>query len=139
VGELTPDIARQLDLPGNACLRFPEQPIGEMRAYLAALRSDDTQAQFHTLLDKSLHLMSNDGPPAIIAPNDALALHILTALRERNLRPGEDVGVIGFDDMPEAVVSGLTSVHPPWEQLGAMAYQLISRLLAGYTFCPGIR
>lgn len=50
-------------------------------------------------------------PTAIVTTTDMLALGVLDALRERDLQPGVDVSVIGFDDVPEATAAGLTTVH----------------------------
>jgi DNA-binding LacI/PurR family transcriptional regulator len=50
-------------------------------------------------------------PTAIVTTSDVLALGVLDAARDRGLRPGVDLSVIGFDDVPEATAAGLTTVH----------------------------
>ncbi|GAB3433721.1 LacI family DNA-binding transcriptional regulator [Flindersiella endophytica] len=50
-------------------------------------------------------------PTAIVTTTDVLALGVLDAIRARGLRPGVDISVIGFDDIPEATAAGLTTVH----------------------------
>lgn len=52
-----------------------------------------------------------DPPTAIVTTTDVLALGVLDAAGERGLRPGVDLSVIGFDDVPEAAAAGLTTVH----------------------------
>jgi DNA-binding LacI/PurR family transcriptional regulator len=52
-----------------------------------------------------------DRPTAILATSDVLALGVLDAIRERGLKPGVDISVVGFDDVPEATATGLTTVH----------------------------
>jgi DNA-binding LacI/PurR family transcriptional regulator len=48
---------------------------------------------------------------AIMATSDVLALGVLDALAARGLRPGRDVSVTGFDDIPEADRAGLTTIR----------------------------
>ncbi len=50
-----------------------------------------------------------DRATAILAGTDVLALGVLDALATRGLRPGRDVSVTGFDDIPEAAEAGLRS------------------------------
>ncbi|MGC9358318.1 MAG: LacI family DNA-binding transcriptional regulator, partial [Anaerolineae bacterium] len=47
-------------------------------------------------------------PTAIIAISDLIALGAMNALRAAGLRPGRDVAVVGFDDIPTAQY-----IHPP--------------------------
>lgn len=63
------------------------------------------QAAAAAMLDRS------DPPTAIATTSDVLALGVLDAARDRGLRPGVDLSVIGFDDVPEATAAGLTTVH----------------------------
>ncbi len=62
-----------------------------------------------------------DGSSAVILPSDRMAAALLAVLRARGIRPGIDLGVIGFDDAPGSIEIGLSSVRPPLEQLGAYA------------------
>ncbi|GAA1891844.1 LacI family DNA-binding transcriptional regulator [Asanoa iriomotensis] len=57
-------------------------------------------------------------PTAIAALSDILALGVLDAVRARGLRPGHDVSVVGFDDIPDATTEGLTTVHQPAAERG---------------------
>jgi DNA-binding LacI/PurR family transcriptional regulator len=52
-----------------------------------------------------------DRPTAILAATDLLALGALDALAVRGLRPGRDVSVTGFDDIPDAGAAGLTTIR----------------------------
>jgi DNA-binding LacI/PurR family transcriptional regulator len=52
-------------------------------------------------------------PTAFICATDVLALGALTTVRERGLRPGEEVAVVGFDDTPTAALAGLSSIRQP--------------------------
>lgn len=62
---------------------------------------------------------------AVIAANDGQALEILAWLRARDLRPGRDLGVIGFDDDHAGRLANLTSLAPPLEDLGRTAARII--------------
>jgi DNA-binding LacI/PurR family transcriptional regulator len=64
-------------------------------------------------------------PTAIVATSDVLALSVLAALREHGLRPGVDVSVTGFDDIPAASAAGLTTVRQPIREKG----RLMGRML----------
>ncbi|CAM3454336.1 LacI family DNA-binding transcriptional regulator [Isoptericola cucumis] len=55
---------------------------------------------------------------AVVATSDVLALGVLEALRSRGVRPGVDVSVTGFDDLPQAAQEGLTTVHQPVREKG---------------------
>lgn len=81
-------------------------------------RADGAAAAAH-LLDRAPR------PTAIAALSDILAMGVLDALRERGLRPGHDVSVVGFDDIPEAAVEGLTTVHQPAAERGRRSGQLL--------------
>jgi DNA-binding LacI/PurR family transcriptional regulator len=59
-------------------------------------------------------------PTAIAATSDVLALGVLAAVREHGLRPGVDVSVTGFDDIPAAAAAGLTTVRQPIREKGRL-------------------
>ncbi len=64
-------------------------------------------------------------PTAILAVSDILALGVLDALHARGLRPGKDVSVVGFDDIPEAAGAALTTVRQPALEKGRQAGALL--------------
>ncbi len=68
---------------------------------------------------------------AIFAGSDLAAFGVIRALRDVGRRPGEDVAVIGFDDIPAAAEHQppLSTVRQPIEELGtAMTRLLLSRI-----------
>ncbi|HEX5595379.1 MAG TPA: LacI family DNA-binding transcriptional regulator [Micromonosporaceae bacterium] len=71
------------------------------------------------VLDSASH------PTAILAASDLLALGVLDALAARGLRPGRDVSVVGFDDIPEAAATGLTTIRQPAIERGRIAGTLL--------------
>jgi DNA-binding LacI/PurR family transcriptional regulator len=64
-------------------------------------------------------------PTAIAALSDVLALGVLDALAARGLRPGHDVSVVGFDDIPEARAASLTTVRQPAAERGRVSGRLL--------------
>lgn len=64
--------------------------------------------------------------------SDTIGIGVLHALHERGLRPGIDVGVVGFDDSLAAQVvwPGLTSVRQPLEQVAVEIVDLLHTVLA---------
>ncbi|GAA1769637.1 LacI family DNA-binding transcriptional regulator [Agromyces humatus] len=81
-------------------------------------------------IDGTNALLDRGSPvTAMVALNDAMALGVLRALRQRGMRVPEDVSVAGFDDI--AVVSdvapALTTARIPMAEMGAQAVALILR------------
>jgi DNA-binding LacI/PurR family transcriptional regulator len=66
-----------------------------------------------------------DRATAILTTSDVLALGVLDALRVRGQRPGRDVSVTGFDDIPEAAAAGLTTIRQPSVERGRLAGELL--------------
>lgn len=62
---------------------------------------------------------------AIATYSDVLGLGVLDALAARGLRPGRDISVVGFDDIPEAAAAGLTTIRQPAAEKGAMSAELL--------------
>ncbi|HEX5540257.1 MAG TPA: LacI family DNA-binding transcriptional regulator [Micromonospora sp.] len=70
-------------------------------------------------------LDSAQRPMAILVASDILALGVLDALAARGLRPGRDVSVVGFDDIPDAATAGLTTIRQPAIERGRIAGTLL--------------
>ncbi|HEY7596494.1 MAG TPA: LacI family DNA-binding transcriptional regulator [Actinophytocola sp.] len=66
-------------------------------------------------------------PDALLVANSAMAVGVLAALRSRGLRPGPDVGLVAFDDVPWAglVDPPLTVVAQPAYEIGSVAARLL--------------
>lgn len=64
-------------------------------------------------------------PTAVVAITDLLALGVLDAMDARGLRPGHDISVIGFDDIPEAATAHLTTVRQPAVERGRTTGRLL--------------
>lgn len=76
-------------------------------------------------------LRSRPGPTAVLAANDAMAIGLLSAFRERNVRVPEDVALAGFDDIPIAryMTPPLTTVRVPISDLGARGAERLLQTL----------
>ena len=72
-------------------------------------------------------------PTAVFAVNDTAAIGVMGALRERGLRPGKDVAVVGYNDIPIAadLPVPLTSVHSPMFEMGSEALALLLDRMQG--------
>ena len=68
---------------------------------------------------------------AVVCASDVLALAVLHAVWRAGLRPGLDVGIVGFDDSELARMHGLTSLAQPMQQIGDHVLRLVSESLSG--------
>lgn len=71
-------------------------------------------------------------PTAIFASNDVSAFGVMEAVRDAGFRIGEDISVIGFDDIPTArsVHPPLTTVRQPLEEMGRRATRMLLKLIS---------
>jgi LacI family transcriptional regulator len=78
-------------------------------------------------------LSGQDRPTAIFAGSDQQALGVYEAARQLGLSVPRDVSVVGFDDLPIArwLPPPLTTVRQPLTQMGAMAAEMLMRLVDG--------
>lgn len=72
-------------------------------------------------------------PTAIVAFNDLAAVGALSRLRDLGIDVPGQMSVTGFDDIPIArhVQPHLTTVHSPTQELGDLAWFLLSQKLSG--------
>jgi len=70
---------------------------------------------------------------AVFAASDLTAMGAATALKEAGFRVGEDISVVGFDDIPYARLFDppLTTVHQPIHEMGEEAGRLLLLRLEG--------
>jgi DNA-binding LacI/PurR family transcriptional regulator len=83
--------------------------------------------------DVGLHALLDRNPEmdAVFSSNDQMALGALQAARRLGLCIPEDLGIVGFDDIPEAAYfyPPLTTVRQDTRKLGAMAVERINTLI----------
>jgi len=95
------------------------------------LEGDLSEESGHRL---TLALLSLPHPPtAILCANDLMALGALRALRERGLKAGREVSVIGYDDIPQAHYTDppLSTLHQPFREMGRRLVEMLLARLAG--------
>ncbi|HEX2948847.1 MAG TPA: GntR family transcriptional regulator [Armatimonadota bacterium] len=108
------------DLPSND--QFFKQPA-QQRA-----------EQLQHIIDESIlndPAITQSGHVGIIAPNDRVATEMLPLLRARQITLGKDVGLISFDNDLWAAADGLSTLHPPLEEMGATAANILLDALHG--------
>lgn len=84
-------------------------------------------------------LLSLPEPPtAIIAANDLTAMRVMNAARARGLSIPDDVSIVGFDDIPEALHCDppLTTVRQPLQAMGEAAMTILLTILDGHEHEP---
>ncbi|WP_245916687.1 LacI family DNA-binding transcriptional regulator [Nocardioides gansuensis] len=76
-------------------------------------------------------LLDESAPTAFVCASDTLAMGVLHTLWIRQLAPGRDIAVVGFDDSQVAQVfpGGLTSVRQPLEQAAVEVVKALEALL----------
>jgi LacI family transcriptional regulator, xylobiose transport system transcriptional regulator len=110
-----------------------------MRSAGAPVREDwTTFGDFHVSGGRAAAealLAAEDRPTAIFAGSDLQALGVIEVARERGLRVPEDVSVVGYDDVPVALLSRpqLTTIHQPLKQMAALAARIVVQLAEGGT------
>ncbi len=72
-------------------------------------------------------------PTAIFAVNDFAAIGALGAIRDSGRVPGEEIAVVGYNDVPLAaeLPIPLTTIRSPMHQMGYRAFELLMRRLDG--------
>ena len=75
-------------------------------------------------------------PTALFATNNFIAFGALKALQEIGLRVPDDISVVGFDDLPSALVTFpfLTVANQPAYEMGRRAIEILLNRLSGRTF-----
>lgn len=68
---------------------------------------------------------------AVVCDSDVLALAVLHAVWRAGLRPGSDVGIVGFDDSELARMHGLTSLAQPLPAIADFVLRLVAESLTG--------
>lgn len=78
-----------------------------------------------------LELLKGQRLEAYFCGDDILSIGALTALRDHGIRPGRDVGIVGFNDMDMAGWQGigLTTIHQPLGEMINASVELAQALL----------
>lgn len=102
-----------------------------------AVRAEDSVDAGRQAAARMLDRPAEQAPTAFVCVSDTLAMGVLHELWWRQLAPGTDVAVVGFDDSQVAQLAppGLTSVRQPLEQAAVE----VVRTLGGLLGTPPIR
>jgi DNA-binding LacI/PurR family transcriptional regulator len=97
------------------------------------VRCEHTEAAGRLAMRTLLDLPSGRRPSALVAVSDLMAIGAMNALYEAGLQPGQDVAVVGFDDIPMAqyVRPALTTLRQPIAEVGERVVGMLLRLLQG--------
>jgi len=81
----------------------------------------------------------NKLPSAIIASNDIVAVGIMEALTEHNIRIPDDISIVGYDDieMSDFLQVPLTTIHQPQHKMGEIAASELVRKIEKGKFSKG--
>lgn len=100
-------------------------PIDRSLVFEGDFSEQSGQLGTHYLLDQY------DPPTAIICSNDRMAFGAMRAIQARGLVVGQDVSVVGFDDIPLARYSNppLTTINQPTHEIGKALYNLLMKII----------
>ncbi|RMF66346.1 MAG: LacI family transcriptional regulator [Calditrichaeota bacterium] len=80
---------------------------------------------------QQLLALGEDRPRAVFVSSDIQALGAIEAIREANLRVPQDIAVVGFDDVEISRYVGLTTIHQPIMEMGALAVDRLIEKIEG--------
>ncbi len=103
-------------------------PLEEERIYHGSFRAKDGRRAIEAFLKSELPM-----PQAIVCANDAMAISAMLTLETHGIHCPEDILVSGFDNIYNAknFSPALTTVERPLMQSGALACQILCRVLDG--------
>lgn len=85
-------------------------------------------------------LLSLDAPPTVICcGNDEMALRLYGLLRTRGIRQPDEISVAGFDNcraIAETLLPPLTTVEPPYRDMGKRAAEVLPALILTFIVIP---
>jgi DNA-binding LacI/PurR family transcriptional regulator len=108
----------------------PRLPGGARAAGLAPdssliARGEGTCEAARAVTSRWLEAPAGERPDGIVTLNDTMAIGALHAARELGVAVGQDLGIVGFDDVPMAhyLWPPLTSVRQPVAAVDAAAWR----------------
>ncbi|MBR1832050.1 MAG: GGDEF domain-containing protein [Ruminiclostridium sp.] len=86
-----------------------------------------------SIYDARPFIEKNPDLDAVLCVNDIVASKLYEVLSENGIRPGEDIAVVGFDDLPfcKRLEPALSSVRADAETLGAVSVEKAVSVLEG--------
>ena len=127
VDERCEGVAKAVEIAGNTG-QFREIPDKSDRLFDDPVHLYNGVAKMR-LIEATLSRLT--GWPGIAAANDDAAMMIYDIQKGKGLTLGLDYGLIGVDDEPQVRSLGISSMFPPFNELGHQAVQLASQVLHG--------
>jgi DNA-binding LacI/PurR family transcriptional regulator len=92
---------------------------------------DFTETSGHAAMESLL--TQNALIDAVFVANDEMALGAIQLIRDRGLRVPQDIAVVGYDNSPQAELAEvrLTTVAPPYNEIGAELVSALTRAMSG--------
>lgn len=117
--------AQQRRLGWQDALLAAGRPATQTRIAEGDWSASRGQKAFYTLVDQFPEI------DAVFASNDQTALGVLHAAQREGRRVPEDLGVVGFDNIPESAffLPPLTTVEQPLLELGSLAVEELGRII----------
>jgi LacI family transcriptional regulator len=108
---------------------LPPDPALEVECFLSRRTGDEAVTQLFT---------NGAGPTALFCGNDMIALSAMEGLKRLGLTPGQDVALIGCDDMPLAahLRPALTSFSQDLDAMGIRLGRMLLARLGGDASVP---
>jgi DNA-binding LacI/PurR family transcriptional regulator len=97
------------------------------------IRAEHSEAAGRAAMRRLLSLASERRPTAVVAVSDLMAIGAINAIYEAGLRPGRDVAVVGFDDIPTAqyLRPPLTTLRQPISEVGECVVNMLLKCIRG--------
>ncbi|HAA86127.1 MAG TPA: LacI family transcriptional regulator [Kosmotogaceae bacterium] len=109
--------------------------VGRTEGFLEGFGGADSAQVFNLSLDWRVAYQTVKGldalPEAIFCHNDMMAIGVMRALRERRVRIGKDVLVIGFDDVFFAEAADLSTLRIPVSEMVRTTFEILSGKRSG--------
>lgn len=85
------------------------------------------ETEFNELSQDAINHIIEKQPSAIIAGDDIIAINIYKQLEELGIKTGEDISIVGFDNIPwtDIIKPSLTTVDIPLQELASDAIDLL--------------
>ncbi len=77
----------------------------------------------------AFNLLTSNKITAVVATSDVMALACLEAAKDLDIEVPRKLSIVGFDDIPEALQAGLTTIRQPMVEKGIVAAKMIIGLV----------
>jgi DNA-binding LacI/PurR family transcriptional regulator len=125
-----PGVASNVRRRSTAATTLQAASMDELRVYKS--RGDEFAAAARRIIQ--------DRRDLVLCFDDQRALRLLSALYKLGARVPEDIGIIGFDDIPFASISNppLSTVSVPYEHMGQLACTMLAEQISSHTVSPSV-